>query len=494
VNLADLLLGPAESAPASVALRRDDGETTYAELADRARRLAGGLVDDGVTPGERVAISSANREAFVVSYLGVLVAGAVAVPLNPVAPPAEQARELAEVEPRVVVCGPGGAEHVRAVVDESQLRSVGDRCEGFDRFEPAATVARAERDVAALLFTSGTAGSPKAAMLTHGNLAANIHQVLGHPGLRFHATDVVLAALPFFHVYGLNVVLGTSLAAGASLVPLDGFDAAASLDLIRAQRVTVLAGVPTMFAAWLELDDASAPADGFETVRLAVSGAAPLRPDVCEAMQNRFGLAVHEGYGLTEASPIVTTSAAGAPRVGSIGPPLPGVDVRLVDVDGDDVPAGDPGEIWARGPNVFPGYWRDEHATKRVLTADGWLRTGDVAVADDDGYLSLVDRAKDLVIVSGFNVYPAEVEDVLRDHPDVADAAVVGRPSPRTGETLTAYVVAAGGRTPDPDDLRAFTAGRLARYKCPSRVEVVDELPRTLVGKVLRRELRDEPT
>ena len=493
MNLVDLLLGPAESAPAAVALRHAGVETTYGELADRARRLAGGLVDEGVTSGERVAITSPNREAFVVSYLAVLVAGAVAVPLNPAAPPAEQARELDAIEPRLVLCGPGGAERLRAVVDERLLRSVGDACEGFDRFEPAATVARADGDLAALLFTSGTAGSPKAAMLTHGNLAANVHQVLEHPGLRFHAADVVLAVLPFFHVYGLNVVLGTSLAAGASVVLVDGFDAVASLALVRCHGVTVLAGVPTMFAAWLELDEASAPADVFSTVRLAVSGAAPLRADVCEAMRTRFGLAVHEGYGLTEASPIVTTSAAGTLRVGSIGPALPGVMVRLVDVDGDDVPAGDPGEIRVKGPNVFAGYWHDDEATERVLTADGWLCTGDIAVADDDGYLWLVDRAKDLVIVSGFNVYPAEVEEVLRTHPAVADVAVVGVPNARTGEALAASVVPARGRVPDPDELRSFAAHHLARYKCPSVIEVVDELPRTVAGKVLRRELWGEP-
>ena len=226
-------------------------------------------------------------------------------------------------------------------------------------------------------------------------------------------------------------------------------------------------------------------------MRLAVSGAAPLPQELFDAMRKRFNIVVHEGYGLTEAAPIVTTSAIGRrePTAGSIGPPLPGVDVRLVDAEDGDVLPGDPGEIWVRGPNVFPGYWRDPDATATALTDDGWLRTGDVAVADDAGELSLVDRAKDLVIVSGFNVYPAEVEEVLLEHPDVAEAAVVGEPDPRTGETIVAFVVPEPGRRAPTDELLAQCARSLARYKCPTRVEVVEALPRSFAGKVLRREL-----
>jgi long-chain acyl-CoA synthetase len=250
--------------------------------------------------------------------------------------------------------------------------------------------------------------------------------------------------------------------------------------------------VPAMYDAFLDLDDADAPPDSLASVRLAVSGAAALGEELFDGMRKRFELVVHEGYGLTEASPIVTTSAIGRrePSPGSIGPPLPGVDVRLVDADGTDVLPGDPGEIWVHGPNVFPGYWRDLDATARALTSDGWLRTGDVAVADDAGELSLVDRAKDLVIVSGFNVYPAEVEEVLLEHPDVAEAAVVGEPDARTGEAIVAFVVAEPGHEPDPGELLAHCARSLARYKCPARVEIVDALPRSFAGKVLRRELR----
>jgi long-chain acyl-CoA synthetase len=476
MNLADLLLAPAGDTPAAVALRHDDATITFAELADRAARFAGGLVAEGVAPGDRVAIAGINAPAFVVAYLGTLRAGAVAVPLNPQAPAAELDRDLATVAPVVVLHDA-----------ELRERAVADA-------DPAPSVERGDDDLAVLLFTAGTAGTPKAAMLTHGNLGANVRQVLDHPGLRLRADDVGLGVLPLFHVFGLNVALGVALAAGATVTLVEHFDPAGSLRVVRDHGVTVMGGVPAMYAAWLALSETEAPRDAFASVRLAVSGAAALPVDVAVGFRDRFGVDVHEGYGLTEAAPIVTTSAlsGSVPRPGSIGPALPGVEVRLVDVDGTDVLKGDAGEIWVQGPNVFPGYWHDEEATARALTADGWLRTGDVAVVDDAGELTLVDRSKDLVIVSGFNVYPAEVEDVLLAHPDVAEVAVVGEPHPRTGEAVVAYVVPESGRTPTAEALIAHCARSLARYKCPARVEVVDALPRSFAGKVLRRELRGD--
>jgi long-chain acyl-CoA synthetase len=327
-------------------------------------------------------------------------------------------------------------------------------------------------------------------MLTHGNLAANIAQVQSHPGLAVLPTDVGLATLPFFHVFGLNVALGVALAGGIRSVLLPQFEPTRATELVRRHAVTILAGVPAMFAALLELDAAAAPADAFGSVRLAVAGAAALPEPLAAAFLDRFGVTIHEGYGLTEAAPIVTTTAVDRlPRWGSIGPPLPGVDVRLVDADGSDAAVGDPGEIWVRGPNVFVGYWDDPDATARVLQ-DGWLRTGDVAVSDDEGFLSLVDRMKDLVIVSGFNVYPAEVEEVLLTLPDVADAAVIGVPNPRTGEAVVAFLVARPGAvTPTLASVRDHVARRLARYKVPTAVHIVSELPRNQSGKVLRRAL-----
>jgi long-chain acyl-CoA synthetase len=487
VNLADVLLAHATTTPGAVAFTgRRDTATTYAALAANVARLGRVLLDAGVTPGARVAVVSLNNEAFVTAYLAALHVGAVCVPLNPATPPAALERELADVGPSLTLAAGSSVSIVAAAghdVRPIDLASL-----------PTDGVPRAERapdDLAVLLFTSGTAGTPRAARLTHANLVANIGQVQDHPGLRLEAGDVGMALLPCFHIFGLNVVLGVGLAAGATTVLVERFDAVESARLARDHAVTVLAGVPAMFRDWVDLDPAEAPPDTFASVRLAVSGAAPLPAEVATAFYDRYGVVLHQGYGLTEASPIVTTTALSAapPRPGSIGPPLPGVEVRLVDSGGGDVLAGDPGEVWVRGPNVFPGYWHDDEATALALTGDGWLRTGDVAVIEDDGDLRLVDRLKDLIIVSGFNVYPVEVEDVLRAHPEVSEAAVVGAPSPRTGETIVAFIVPEPGHHPDPTALAAHCAHSLARYKCPTRYEPVDELPRNQAGKLLRRSL-----
>jgi long-chain acyl-CoA synthetase len=484
VNLVSVLLRHAQERPDAVALLdRDDGSVTFGELAGLAAATAGSLLAAGVAPGDRVAIAGGNDATFVRVYLGALWAGAVAVPLNPASPAPALDAEVARVGARVLVCG-DGAEHLLDLAGAFAAAELPDA--------PAmpAEVERDDGDLAVLLFTSGTAGAPRAAMLTHGNLAANIGQVQAHPGLRVGPDDVGLATLPFFHVFGLNVALGVALAGGIRSVLLPHFDAGRAARLVREHAVTILAGVPAMFASLLDLPDTDAPADTFRSVRLAVSGAAPLPDALARAFGDRFGVTIHEGYGLTEAAPIVTTTAVdAAPRFGSIGPALPGVDVRLVDADGRDAAVGDPGEIWVRGPNVFAGYWDDPEATARVVTG-GWLRTGDVAVSDDRGFLSLVDRMKDLVIVSGFNVYPAEVEDVLRDHPDVADVAVVGMPHPRTGEAVVAFVVPRPGAVvPSLAAVRDHVARRLARYKVPTEVHAVDALPRNQSGKVLRRAL-----
>jgi long-chain acyl-CoA synthetase len=488
VNLVEVLLGTGGAdAPALVGRR---GVTSFGGLARASSALAASLVEQGVAPGDRVVVASGNDEAFVTAYLGILHAGAIAVPLNPSAPPGELEREISAVAPRLALAA-GAAQ---PMLSATGATVVPIELDGLDGGAPSSPVPRADSEVAVLLFTSGTAGAPKAAMLSHGNLAANIAQVLDHPGLQLRADDRTLGVLPFHHVFGLNVALGVALAAGGTVVLAERFDAAESARLTHDEHVTVVAGVPTMYTAWLELDANDAPPDTFASVRLAVSGAAPLPPDVGHRFHERFGVVVHQGYGLTEAAPIVTTTALHdrEPPADSIGPVLPGVEVRLVDADGSDVLSGDPGELWVKGPNVFSGYWHDQEATARVLTADGWLRTGDVGVVDD-GDLRLVDRVKDLIIVSGFNVYPVEVEDVLRAEPEVHDAAVVGEPHPRTGEAVVAYVTAEHGATVDVTALGAACARALARYKCPLRIEVVDDLPRTLAGKLVRRELRISP-
>jgi long-chain acyl-CoA synthetase len=475
--------------------------TPYGLLRQQVAGLRGGLVGLGLDPGDRVGIVAANNWYFVVSYLAVLGAGCVAVPLNPSAPAPELQQELAAIGARAVIAGPS-ATGTAAGLDRAALPalehvvacaggSAGDGTILLDDLlaaEPVPVVDRAADDVAVLVFTSGTAGSPKAAMLTHGNLLANLEQCQALPGRSQGPDDVALGVLPFFHIFGLNVVLGLSFMSGAAVLLIERFDPQSALEAITNHGVTVVSGVPTMWSAWASLPGTRPAA--LATVRLATSGAAKLDPQVQRAIRDRFGVEVQEGYGLTEASPVVTSGTGLTAPEGSIGVPLPGVRVRLVDADGQDALVGDPGELWVAGPNVFAGYWNDAAATRQAVDEEGWLHTGDVAVVDDDGFLYLVDRVKDLIIVSGFNVYPAEVEDVISSHPAVEAVAVVGVPHPHSGEAVKAYVVVRPGISVEEDDIIGHCEERLARYKCPQKVMFVDELPQGPNGKVRRTALR----
>lgn len=494
MNLAHIIDGP----PADhVAIISRGVETTYGQLRDQVARVRGGLAKLGVGNGDRVALLCGNGLAFVETYLAVLGIGAVAVPLNPQSPSPEIESEINTVGASVVLVEPTAAA-AWSGIDPDAVRSVRhvvatepgtlDADIGFDVLAAADPVDLVEVDadaLAVLMFTSGTAGSPRAAMLSHGNLVANLEQGRSAPA-QIGADDIVYGVLPMFHIFGLNVVLGLSLAAGATLVLVQRFDPSTTLDTVRQRGVTVIPGAPPMWVAFSHFDDA--PSDSFASVRLALTGAAKMPEEAIRRLHQQFGLELAEGYGLTEASPVVTSSAGLPIKVGSVGKVLDGMTVRLVDGD-DDVLRGDAGEIWIKGPNVFQGYLDDPAQTARVLSPDGWLRTGDIATTDDDGYLFLVDRAKDLIIVSGFNVYPAEVEDVLAQHPAVADVGVVGVSHPHTGEAVKAWVVVRRGMTVDEDTLISWCNDHLARYKSPSKVLFVDELPRNVSGKLLRRSL-----
>jgi long-chain acyl-CoA synthetase len=448
-----------------------------------------------------VALVAGNIPEFVHALYGTMRAGAVACPVNVQLTPEEIGPILADAGASVAVVELPYLTGVLAVRDRvPTLRTVlvigGPPA-------PAGTVSLEEvqraagdppaveteaGDLALLAYTSGTTDAPKGAMLTHGNLVANLDQLDAVPALAEASGDVVLLALPAFHIFGLNGVLGFALRAGATVVLVERFDPAETLDLVARAGVTILPGAPPMFSAWLRA--ASGGPDALASVRLAVSGAAPLPSEVLAEFRDRFGVTIWEGYGLTEAAPCVTTNALGPEaRAGSIGLPLPGLEVRLVDEDGEDADEDDPGEIWVRGPNVFAGYWSRPEASANALR-DGWLRTGDVALRDADGYLSIVDRKKDLIIVSGFNVYPVEVEAALQSHPDVVEAAVVGMPDPRTGEAVQAWAVTGQGL--DEPALLEYLRGRLARFKLPKEIRIVDELPHHVTGKVLRRKLRPE--
>lgn len=493
VNLAHVL-DAVEGIDETVALIHSSNTTTYAELRRLVAGARGGLRELGVGPGDSVALVCANGRPFVVGYLAALGLGAVAVPLNPTSPASELQQQLAAVSAKAVIVD-RSATAAWSHVDRAAVPSVqavvavdGAVIEGrtLAEAEPVDVVEVESSHPAVLMFTSGTAGAPRAAILTHGSMLANIDQ-LRSASDSLHVGDVLYGVIPLFHVFGLNVVLGAALHAGATLLLVQRFDPITAVESIRARGVTVIPGAPAMWSAFSQLDEI--PADAFAGVRRAYSGAAKLSVGVMERMRERFGLVVREGYGLTEASPAVTTSVDIDPKPGSVGVLLPGMELRVVDDSGVDVLVGDAGEIWLRGPNLFAGYLDDPATTARVLGSDGWLRTGDIGYLDEDGYLFLVDRAKDLVIVSGFNVFPAEVEDVLLGAPGVADAGVVGVPHPHTGEAVRAFVVPQPGALLDEEGLIDFCADHLARYKCPSKVLLVDELPRNVNGKLLRRSL-----
>jgi long-chain acyl-CoA synthetase len=508
MNVSDLLARTAARVPDAPALVFRDRPIAYREVQDRASRAAAALAEAGVRPGDRAAVLLGNVPEFVYALHGAFRAGAVAVPLNVMLTPEELGYVLADAGARAVVVGMGELPNVLAVRDRLPhlervfvvtAPPVPSGTVSFEealghRGDPPAT-ATGDDDLAVIQYTSGTTASPRGAMLSHANLLANLDQMDQVPALKEASSDVVLLALPLFHIYALNVVLGLTLRLGATavLVPHDPgrrFDAGGILDLVERHGVTVLFGAPPMFVEWLRLDDGRRR--DLSSVRIAVSGAAPLPAEVLEGFRERYGVTIWEGYGLTETAPAVTTNALGpVAKPGSIGIPLPGLEVRLVDADGEDVEDGDPGEIVVRGPNVFRGYWNRPDETARVIQG-GWLRTGDVAFRDEDGYLFLVDRVKDLVIVSGFNVYPQEVEDALLRHPAVMEAAVVGVADERTGEAVKASVVLRSGAEVTPEELIEHCSALLARFKVPKTVEVLGELPKLPTGKVLRRALRGE--
>ena len=473
---------------------------TYGQLSAEVEKTRGVLVSLGLEPGDRVAILCATNFRFVRAWFGILGAGMVAVPLNPQSPAPEIERELAQVGAKAVIAGPAGI-GVLEQVDRSVVPTLKHvlRPSGVglpdsvdldvlrETVEPAPMVERADGDLACLMFTSGTAGAPKAAMLTHGNLAANLRQNMATSGKVVRPDDIGLCVLPLFHIMGLNSILNLSLYAGATLVLQERFDPMTVFETIADEQISVLVGPPTMWAALSQVDLVAD--DALKTIRIAVSGAATLPNRVVEEVAGRFGVRILEGYGLTEAAPGVTRATDDDTPIGSIGRPMAGMEVRIVDAAGDDVYIGDEGEILVRGDNVFVGYLDDPEATARAIDPQGWLHTGDIAVVDDDGFVYIVDRAKDLIIVSGFNVFPAEVERVLNAHPGVVESGVVGVPHPHTGESVKAFIVAEPGRVLEEDDLIEWCATELARYKCPTKIDLVDEIPRGLGGKIIRREL-----
>jgi long-chain acyl-CoA synthetase len=482
-NLADLVARAAAAGGDKTALVDGSRAVTWRELEHAVDRFAATAAAGPLAPGDRVGLLLANSIEFAIAYFGVLRAGLVALPLNTAYTADELAYQIGDAGARLVVTD---AAHASLAGDiETVVVGSAEWDTMLSGSHPSSVVTRGAEDLAVLLYTSGTSGRPKGAMLTHRALLANLAQLAQITPHVIAPDDVVLLVLPLFHVYGLNAGLGLTAYVGATGVLADRFDPVDTLALVNDAHVTNIVGAPPMYVAWSMLP---ALGESLASLRLAVSGAAPLPPPVLAAIADSTGHQVYEGYGLTETAPVLTTTLCSQlAKPGSIGRPIPGVELRLLDA-GEEVEESDPGEIVVRGANLFSGYWPDAAGGP---DSDGWFSTGDVAYADEDGDLFLVDRVRELILVSGFNVYPREVEDVLAAHPDVAEAAVIGVPHPYTGETVRALVVAREGAQLSTDDVIEWSARKLARFKCPTSVEFVDELPHSTTGKVAKGRLRD---
>jgi long-chain acyl-CoA synthetase len=492
MNLARLLTDTADAQPERVALRLDRTTVTYRELAEASERVAALLAAQGIAPGDRVAIMLPNVPEFAFLYYGVLRAGAVVVPVNPLLKAREVAYYLTDSGARVIFAWPAAAEEVAAGVRGTEGTTMvvvePDSFETLlaDQERLDGVVNRSAGDTAVILYTSGTTGRPKGAELTHGNLTRNV-EVTQSDLLRLTADDVVFGGLPLFHSFGQTCTLNASMAVGATLLLLPRFDAASAAHLLATYGATVFAGVPTMYAALLGLQEAPELPD----LRVCVSGGAALPVEVLHAFEARFGCDVLEGYGLSETSPVASFNRPGGNRKpGSIGYPVSGVELQVLDEAGSGpVPHGEIGEIAIRGHNVMKGYWQQPDATAAVLDGDGWFRTGDLGRVDEDGFFFIVDRKKDLLIRGGFNIYPREIEEVLYEHPDVAEAAVVGIPHDSYGEEVGAAVALRPGATVSESELRAYVKARVAAYKYPRHVWFVAALPKGPTGKILKREI-----
>jgi long-chain acyl-CoA synthetase len=489
-NLATILTDSAARHGDRTALRLDDAQFTYALLDEASARVASMLKAKGLKPGDRVGIMLPNVPYFPVAYYGVLRAGGVVVPMNVLLKGREVGFYLSDPGARILFAwhdfgqaaqegaGEAGAELIDVKPGEIEGR--------IFAHEPDPDVAqRADDDTAVILYTSGTTGTPKGAELTHANLKRNAEIAAGLFSL--DETVVTLGALPLFHSFGQTCGMNATIFAGGCLTLIPRFDPAKALEIIQRDKVSVFEGVPTMYGAMLHLPG-HADYDT-STLHVCASGGASLPVELLRAFEAEFGCKILEGYGLSETSPVASFNHPDRERkAGSIGTPIAGVEMKVVDEDDHEVAPGEVGEIVIRGHNVMKGYWNRPEATEEVMRG-GWFHSGDMARVDEDGYFFIVDRKKDLIIRGGYNVYPREIEEILYEHPAVVEAAVVAVPHDDLGEEVGAAVVLREGAEADEENIKAYVKDNVAAYKYPRRVWFVDELPKGPTGKILKREI-----
>ncbi|GLV13384.1 long-chain-fatty-acid--CoA ligase [Alicyclobacillus hesperidum] len=517
LSLQAMLMQSIERCRERIALVAGERRVTYGQLGDDVQAFAAALQAIGVGVGDRVALMLPNCPEYVAAYYGTLTAGAVVAQINPMSVDRELDTLLRDsgavvlvgmvkAKARLEACRRGSAIHTLILVDtDTPNRAITsvrlgepERVYSFNEFlrngralEVTPVSFDPSTHLAALQYTGGTTGQPKAAMLTHRNLVANVVQAAHfYQSALVPGKDVFLAALPLFHAFGMTLCMNVPLCLGNRVVLMQRFDAELVVDVIEREQVDIYPGVPTMFIAIANLPNLQ-PAR-LASLRLCISGGGPLAPDVLLSFEHLAGCPVLEGYGLSETSPITHCNPPFAQRKpGTVGVPFPSTECRIVDLadHARELPAGQLGELVVRGPQVMQGYWRMPLETTDVLK-DGWFSTGDLAVADEKGYISIVDRKKDMIIASGYNVYPREVEDVLYRHPLVREAIVVGVPDAYRGETVKACIVLKPGAQLSEDELKEHCRQYLAAYKVPTQIALVDELPKSAVGKLLRRALR----
>ena len=487
--LYDALFAPLVPRAGPLMILADGAQITGAQFHTTIARAANALRAAGVQAGDRVAVQIAKSPEALALYAATVSIGAVFLPLNPAYTPPEVGYFLTDATPRLFICDPAKADALAEVASQTTLKTLDakgvgsfgtDMAQADLRFAPQA---RLGADLAAILYTSGTTGRSKGAMLTHDNLLSNAQTLADL--WRFTPQDVLLHALPIFHTHGLFVASNVSLLTGGQMIFLSGFDVETVLRLL--PQASALMGVPTFYTRLLE--DARFDRALTAHMRLFVSGSAPLLADAHRQFYARTGQSILERYGMTETNMNTSNPYEGERRAGTVGFALPGVALRIM-ADGAEVAQGGVGGIEVRGPNVFAGYWQMPEKTREELRPDGWFITGDLGQVDADGYVQIVGRAKDLVISGGFNIYPIEVEMALDDHPDVLESAVIGLPHPDFGEAVFAVLVAQKGKTLDAQAVLASLSDRLARFKQPKVAVVLAELPRNTMGKVQKAALR----
>jgi len=497
-NMALNLREAAQMYPARPAIRLDDTVLSYAELDELSARAAGWLRARGLVPGDPVGIMLPNIPHFPVFYYGVLRAGGAVVPMNPLLKAREVAHYLGDSGARLVLAAEGAAAEAAAGAERSGATSVtvsGAMLADVASWPQSPEISqRADDDTAVILYTSGTTGTPKGAELTHANMHRNA-LVSATSLFGLGPEDVVMGCLPLFHSFGQTCGLNAAVLSGSCLTLIPRFSPAAALHVIERDRVTVFEGVPTMYIGLLAEAEGrggatdATPGPDTGSLRLCVSGGAALPVEVLHGFERALGAVILEGYGLSETSPVATFNRRERRKPGSIGVPIEGVELRLVDADGGVVTQpGEIGEIAIRGHNVMKAYWGRPEATSQAIR-DGWFHTGDLARTDSDGFYYIVDRKKDMIIRGGYNVYPREIEEVLYEHPAVLEAAVVGVPHPALGEEVGAAVTLCPGAQATPGELREYVRARVAAYKYPRHVWLTDGLPKGPTGKVLKREI-----